>query len=101
MKELPNNPKILTSLSYAYLWGKDPDNAKKYLKNLTKNLKKYDIKTQISIYRLTGKIHEYNEEYEKALQFFDKADSLIDSNDDKTIGMFQRHLKDKMNKLKN
>ncbi len=100
LKELPNNPKILTSLSYAYLWGKDPDNAKKYLKNLTKNLKKYDVKTQITIYRLTGNIHEFNEEYEKAMQFYDMADSLIDSNDDKTIDLFQRLLKDKMNKLK-
>jgi tetratricopeptide (TPR) repeat protein len=93
LKEIPNDPVLLTSLGYAHIRKMDLDSAQKtadILSTLEERSAKYSYNW------LLGMIAETRKDFKTAIQYYDKADELSDPGNSTFLGMNQKRCRELM-----
>ncbi len=97
LKEIPNNPMLLTSLGYTYVRKMDLDSAQKTA-DILSTLEERSVK--YSYHWLLGMIAETRKDFKTAIQCYDQADKLSDPGSAMFLGINQKRCRELMKQEK-
>jgi tetratricopeptide (TPR) repeat protein len=97
LKQLPDDPGLLYQLGHAYNMKSDWENAEKIIQQIGASLHPY---AKYNFYILSGEYHRQRKEYQKAIQSYDQADKLLNTEMDFLRGINQKYCRDLMKQNK-
>ena len=97
LKELPNQPALLSSLGYAYIRINNLEEAQKTANELAVSEEEPD---KIAYNDLMGQIAEARKDYKNAIKFYDKADEFRDPEARKIMSFNQERCRNLMEQEK-